>query len=99
MELIDGTFYQASRDGALVAILVDYPGMLPVSNVSKAKALTSELCRALSAHVVFWQKQPSGCRAEPTGAHQQRAPRPGRLKRKAVRIETPSQGYNLKHVP
>ena len=53
VELVDGTFYQASRDGALVAILADYPGLLPVSNVSKAGALTSELCRTLRTYVVF----------------------------------------------
>ena len=91
MELVDGTFYQASRDGALVAILADYLGLLPLSNVSKAGALTSELCRALSAHVVFLQKRPSGRRAGPTGAHMQRASSPGRRKRKAVRTEMPDQ--------
>lgn len=89
MELVDGTFYQASCDGALVAILADYPGPLLVSNVSEAEALNSELCRALSAHVVFLQKRPSGRHAEPTGAHQQRASGPGRHKRKAVRTEMP----------
>ena len=67
MELVYGTFYQASRDGALVAILADYPGLLPVSNVSKVGALNSGLCRDLSAHVVFLQKRPSGRRASPTG--------------------------------
>ena len=54
-------------------------------NVSKAGALTSELCRALHTHVVFLQKRPSGRRAEPAGAYQQRAPGPGRLKTKAVK--------------
>ena len=91
VELVDGTFYKASRDDALVAILADYTGLLPVSNVSKAGALTSELCRSLRAHVVFLQKRPSGHRAEPAGAYQQRAPGSGRLKRKAVRIETLGQ--------
>ena len=42
MELVDGTFYQASCDGTLVAIIADYPGQLPASRVSKAEALTSE---------------------------------------------------------
>ena len=95
VELVDGTFYQASHDGALVAILADYPGLLPVSNVSKAGALNSELCRALSAHVVFLQKQSSRRRAEPTGAQQQEASGSGRRKRKAVRTETPGQRYKL----
>ena len=53
VEFVDGTFYQASCDGTLVAILADYPGLLPVSNVSKAGALTSELCRTLRAYVAF----------------------------------------------
>ena len=34
-----------------------------------------------------------GRRAEPAVTHQQGAPKPGRLKRKAVRTETPSQRY------
>ena len=42
MELVDGTFYQASCDGTLVAIIADYLGLLPASRVSKAEALTSE---------------------------------------------------------
>ena len=42
MELVDGTFYQASCDGTLLAIIADYPGLLPASRVSKAEALTSE---------------------------------------------------------
>ena len=42
VELVDGTFYQASCDDTLVAIIADYPGLLPASCVSKAEALTSE---------------------------------------------------------
>ena len=37
LELVNGIFYQASCDGALVAIIADYPGLLPASRVSKAK--------------------------------------------------------------
>ena len=37
MELVNGTFYQASCDGALVAIIADYPGPLPASRVSQAE--------------------------------------------------------------
>ena len=33
-EFVNGTFYQASSGGSLVAILADYPGLLPVSHVS-----------------------------------------------------------------
>ena len=42
VELVNGTFYQASCDGALVAIMADYPGLLPLSRVSKSEALSSE---------------------------------------------------------
>ena len=41
VELVDGTFYQASCDGTLVAIIADYPGLLPASRVSKVEALVS----------------------------------------------------------
>ena len=42
VELIDRTFYQLSYDGALVAIIADYPGLLPASHVSKTGVPTSE---------------------------------------------------------
>ena len=31
MELIDGVFHQLSKDNALVAIMADYPGLIPAS--------------------------------------------------------------------
>ena len=37
IELDDGVFYQASWDGASVAITADYPGLLSMSRVSRAK--------------------------------------------------------------
>ena len=37
VELIDRIFYRASRDGAPVAITVDYPGLLSSSRVSQAE--------------------------------------------------------------
>ena len=42
VELIDRTFYQLSCNGALVAIIADYPGLLPASHVSKTGVPTSE---------------------------------------------------------
>ena len=36
VELVDGIFYRASRDGASVAITADYPGLLPAPHVSRA---------------------------------------------------------------
>ena len=52
MELVNGTFYQASCDGASVAIIADYPGLLHASRVSKAKKIyplkrNPFLCHAL----------------------------------------------------
>ena len=37
VELVDGIFYRASRDGAPVAITADYSGLLPSSRVSQAE--------------------------------------------------------------
>ena len=37
LELFDRTFYQLSYDGALVAIIADYPGLLPASHVSNSE--------------------------------------------------------------
>ena len=34
VELKEGVFYQASYDGTEVAIMADYPGLLPASHVS-----------------------------------------------------------------
>ena len=42
VELVDRTFYQLSCDGALVAIIADYPGLLPVLHVSKTGDHTSK---------------------------------------------------------
>ena len=40
VEFVDGTFYQASSGSSLVAIIADYPGLLPVSHVSNVGAST-----------------------------------------------------------
>ena len=37
VELVNEIFYQASCDGASVAIITDYPGLLPTSRVSQAE--------------------------------------------------------------
>ena len=39
MELVDRTFYRLSCDGALVAIIADYPGLLPVGERSNFKKI------------------------------------------------------------
>ena len=40
VELIDRVFHQLSIDNALVAIMADYPGLCPASQVSTTKVLT-----------------------------------------------------------
>ena len=37
VELVDGVFHQLSKDNSLVAIMADYPGLLPTSKVTKTK--------------------------------------------------------------
>ena len=37
VELIDGVFHQLSKDNSLVAIMVDYPGLLPASKVTETE--------------------------------------------------------------
>ena len=97
VELVDMTFYQLSCDGALVAIIADYPGLLPVSQVSKARVPTSKKDSLSTLHLPHMycalQGRPSGRQAEPAMTRQQGAPKPGRLKRKAVQTETPLQRY------
>ena len=39
VELIDGVFHQMSKDNTLVAITVDYPGLLPASKVAETEVL------------------------------------------------------------
>ena len=36
VELIDGVFYQLSKDNTLVAITADYPGLIPASQVTES---------------------------------------------------------------
>ncbi len=40
VELIDGVYHQLSIDNALVAIMADYPGLCPASQVSTIEVLT-----------------------------------------------------------
>ena len=42
VELVNGIFYRASRDGASVAITANYLGLLPASHVNQAGTLSSE---------------------------------------------------------
>ena len=98
VELVDRTFYQLSCDDAMVAIIADYPGLLPASHVSKTGVPTSgkdPFFALYPPHMYcVLQGRPSRRHAEPAVTHQQGAPKPGRLKRKAARTETPSQRYD-----
>ena len=98
VELVDMTFYQASYDGTLVAIIADYPGLLPASHLSKTRVPTSKKDSLFAPYpprmYCILQGRPSGRCAEPAMTRQQGAPKPGRLKRKAVRTETPLQRYD-----
>ena len=81
VELIDRTFYQLSCDGALVAIIADYPGLLPASHVSKTGVPTSEkdpFCALYPSHMYcVSQGTRSGRLAEPAVTRQQGALKPG----------------------
>ena len=70
VELIDRTFYQLSRDGALVAIIADYPGLLPASHVSKTGVLTSKkdpffLHFTYRTHMVSYREGPRDAMLNP----------------------------------
>ena len=55
VELVNRTFYQLSYDGVMVAIIADYPRLLPASHVSKTGALTSKkdpfFCTSPTTHI------------------------------------------------
>ena len=40
--LAEGVFYQASYDGTEVAVIADYPGLLPASHVSRREKISLE---------------------------------------------------------
>ena len=74
VELVDRTFYQLSYDGALVAIIADYPGLLPVAHVSKTGIPTSKkdpLFAPYPPHMYcVLQGRPSGRHAKPAVTRQ-----------------------------
>ena len=70
MELIDRTFYQLSCDGVLVAIIADYPGLLPASHVSKTGVATFEkdpvfLHFTYRTHLVSYREGPRDAMPNP----------------------------------
>ena len=87
MVLEDGVFYQASYDATEVAIVADYPGLLPASHVSNQEtSLLKELPRYTSPTALC--RDPKGRRSASHAAleatHKRAVPMPGRpSKRKA----------------
>ena len=55
VELIDGVFHQLSMDNALVAIMVDYPGLYPASQVIMTGILTP-LLRPCVFQITVYQR-------------------------------------------
>ena len=101
VELIDGVFHQLSRDNALVAIIADYPGLIPASQVIEAGAFTllegislfmdsscSDSNRVLQGR--FPRRE-----ADPAAAGQRGATGPRGAKRNIIRTEVPEQRYNV----
>ena len=101
MELIDGVFHQLSKDNALVAIIADYPGLIPASQVIDAGAFT--LLEGISLFM------DSGCsdsnrvsqgrflrqEANPAVASQRGTVRPRGSNRSVIRTEVPEPRYNV----
>ena len=94
VELIDGVFHQLSMDNALVAIMADYPGLYPTSQVLVTEVLTPLVLPCLILTTVYddaVQEAPLGREAEPAAADHQRPVRTSRRKRSAARTETSPQ--------
>ena len=101
VELIDGVFHQLSMDNALVAIMADYPGLYPASQVIATEVLTPSFLPCLFLTTVYdgaVQEALLGREAEPAVADQQRPVRTSRRKRSAARIETSSQRYSSQFI-
>ena len=101
MELIDGVFHQLSRDVTLVAIVADYPGLIPASQVTEAGASTllegvlilrdsdcSDSNRVLQGR--FPRQE-----ANPATVSQRRTVRPRGANRNVIRTEVPEPRYSL----
>ena len=70
MELVDKAFYQLSYDSDLVAIIADYPGLLPASHVSKTGVPTSKkdpffLHFTYRTHMVSYREGPRDAKPNP----------------------------------
>ena len=85
VELVDGVFHQLSRDNTLVAIMADYPGLYPASQVLVIEVLTPLVLPCLFLTTVYddvVQEAPLGREAEPAAADHQRPVRTSGLKRR-----------------
>ena len=84
IELEDGFFYQACREGAVVAIVADYPGLIPSSHVS-----TQDISH---------QKEDSQCALPTALFYAQKGRRSSRrtMRRSSSQRATPASGEALK---
>ena len=70
VELIDRTFYQLSCDDAMVAIIADYPGVLPASHVRKNRSPNFRegspfMHFTYRTHMMFYREGPRGAMPNP----------------------------------
>src|SRR4051812_29267173 len=71
VELIDGVFHQLSKDNTLVAIMADYPGLIPASQVTETgvfiplREIPFSCIPAFLTTTVFWRGDFRGGRPNP----------------------------------
>ena len=105
MELEEGVFYQASYDGTEVAIIADYPGLLPASHVSNQETSPpKELPHSASPTVL--SRVPKGRRSArhvtPEATQKRAAPtlgKPSKRKANEVMTEPSSKRYDFVNMP
>ena len=91
MVLENGMFYQASYDGTEVAIIADYPGLLPASHVSSQEA-SSPKGFPRSASPTALSRAQKGRRSArhpaPEVTPKRAAPPPGKLSKRKAKKDT-----------
>ena len=91
MVLVEGVFYQASYDGTEVAIIADYPGLLPASDVShQEKSSSKEFPRTASPAALFRASKGrrSARHATPGATPKREAPAPSKAFERKVNEDT-----------
>ena len=105
MELGEGVFYQASYDGTEVAIIADYPGLLPTLHVSNKEtcplrefplsALPTALCYALKGRRSARHAAPEAMRKKTTSTKG----KPSKRKANRDMAEPSLKRYGFKYAP